>query len=169
VLIIHGVHHFWPKRVGFRNDYCLGCDKPRRSVAIRTLDVVHLFWIPILPLGFWKHWQCSECGRDPHRHVRTRRAFKWIGFGLLAIVAAMLWLTPAGTDDSFQWFLRVAATAAALALWIHLLRTASEPSLKQRLAAIPEAQDVICPFCNAPLHAIGGGRWSCPSCGIARY
>ena len=81
MLIIHGVYHLWPKRVGFRNDYCLGCDKPRRSFAVRTFDVGHLFWIPILPVGLWKHWKCSECGRDPHVHVRTRRSFNWVVSG----------------------------------------------------------------------------------------
>src|ERR1700686_3493787 len=47
MLIIRGSYHFWPKRVAFRNDYCLRCQAPRRSIAIRTFDVGHLFWNPI--------------------------------------------------------------------------------------------------------------------------
>jgi hypothetical protein len=39
MFIVYGSYHFWPKKVGFRDDYCLGCQAPRRSIAIRTLDV----------------------------------------------------------------------------------------------------------------------------------
>jgi len=52
MLIINGIYRFRPKHVAFPNDYCLSCSQPRRSVQIRTFDTLHIFWIPILPLGF---------------------------------------------------------------------------------------------------------------------
>lgn len=36
VLIIHGMYRFRPKRIAFRNDYCLSCAQLQRSVQIRT-------------------------------------------------------------------------------------------------------------------------------------
>ena len=57
MVIIHGVYHWSPKQVEFRNDYCLSCSAQRRAIRVRTFDVAHLFWIPILPLGFWKRWK----------------------------------------------------------------------------------------------------------------
>ena len=51
MFVIHGAYHFWPKRVAFRNDYCFTCGQACRAVAIRTFDVGHIFWIPILPVG----------------------------------------------------------------------------------------------------------------------
>ena len=85
MFIIHGAYHFWPKPVAFRDDYCLSCQSPRRSIAIRTLDVGHIFWIPVLPVGFWKHWKCISCGKDPHVNPKTRRSFLWAG--LLCLIA----------------------------------------------------------------------------------
>ena len=166
--IPHGVYHFAAKHVGFRNDYCLGCDKPRRSFAVRTFDVGHIFWVPIVPLGFWKHWKCSECGRDPHVHVKTRRPFKWVGFGALVFLSAVAWW-PAGLGDSFSWFFRIGAPAGATALLLHLLLTPAEPSLRARLADIPPAADVLCPFCKSPLVPDTGGRSYCAGCGSVRY
>ena len=52
MLLVNGLYHFRPTRVAFRNDFCMSCHLPRRSVQIRTFDVWHLFRIPILPLGF---------------------------------------------------------------------------------------------------------------------
>src|ERR1035438_6787107 len=77
MLIVRGAFHFRPKRVAFRDDYCLSCRAPRRAVAVRTFDVGHIFWIPILPVGFWRHWVCSVCGGDPHARSKARRYFKW--------------------------------------------------------------------------------------------
>jgi hypothetical protein len=169
MLIIHGSYHFRPKRVGFRNDYCLGCNKPRRSVAVRTLDVGHVFWIPILPVGLWKHWKCSECGRDPHAYGKTRRSFKWAGCACLIAISAIFWMAPVESDFAFSWGFRVIPLVlAALLLW-HLLRTPAEPTLKERLAMIPPASDAVCPFCATPLLAESSGRWSCPGCGAVRY
>ena len=170
MFIIHGSYHFWPKRVGYRNDYCLGCNKPRRSVAIRTFDVGHVFWIPILPVGFWKHWKCTECGRDPHLNVKTRRSFKWIGLVLLVIFSVVFWIAPLDGEAAVTtWLFRIVPPVLALLLLRHLLSTPAELSLKERLAQIPPAAESVCPFCATPLMAEASGRWECPGCGTARY
>jgi hypothetical protein len=93
MFIVYGSYHFWPKKVGFRDGYCLGCQAPRRSIAIRTLDVGHMFWIPILPVGFWKHCKSSMCNRDPHANTKTRRSFKWIGLVCLILISLGFWTT----------------------------------------------------------------------------
>ena len=95
MLLVHGAYHFWPKRVAFRNDYCVTCDGPRRAIAVRTFDVGHVFWIPILPVGFWRHWVCSACKRNPHVTSKMGRSIKWAGvYWLIAISIAFsaMWL-----------------------------------------------------------------------------
>jgi len=169
MLLIHGAYHFWPKLVGFRNDYCLPCQAPRRAIAVRTFDVGHIYWIPILPVGFWKHWKCTACGRDPHVTVKTRRSFKWAGLACLVIVSLFSWMAPAESDPAFHWALRIVPLILAVPLLWHLLRTPAEPTLKARLQMIQPAADSVCPFCATPLLAESNGRWSCPACGAVRY
>ncbi len=172
MFIIHGVYHFWPKRVAFRNDYCLRCQAQRRAIAIRTFDVGHIFWIPFLPVGSWKHWKCTICGHDPHVHVKTRRSFKWAGLVCLLLVSVAFWVTPIESDPSMTvvgWIFRVVAPPAAALLLLHLLRSAKEPSLRQHLSTVEPAADAACPFCGTPLIAGSGARWSCVGCGVVRY
>ena len=166
--IVRGAYHLWPKRVAFRNDYCIPCKAPRRAVATRSFDVGHIFWIPILPVGFWRHWTCSECGRKPHARSKLR-PFLWSGLYLLVAVSVIFWAVPPEPEFAVgSWFCRIAAPAAAMALAVRLLRELRQPSLKKRLASVPPAADTACPFCETVLVTGTGGRWSCPACGIVR-
>jgi hypothetical protein len=168
VLIVYGVYRWQPKRVAFRNDYCLTCGKARRAVQIRTFNAGHIFWIPILPVGFWKRWLCTICGRDPHVSTKTRRGFKWVGLFILLIFAAVFWFVRVEPDSAaLIWALRVAAPVGAFFTLLHLLRTEKEPSLQSKLAAIQPAADTVCPFCGAQL-LILASQCSCPACGVVR-
>lgn len=168
MLIVHGVYHFRPRRTAFRNDYCLSCAQPRRSAQIRTFDAYHLFYIPLVPLGFHKRWICTVCNRLPHVHPGTRRGFKWAGSVVLLIFAAAFWGMPLEPDMLiFGWVVRIAAPiGAVLTLW-HLLRTPKDPSLQEKLAAVPPASDTVCPFCGAALLVLSS-QCSCPACGVVR-
>jgi hypothetical protein len=168
MFIVHGAYHFWPKRVGFRNDYCLTCRGAGRSTAIRTFDVGHIFWIPILPVGAWKHWKCERCGKDPHVSPGIRRSFKWVGLVILVILSAASWVAPVEPPDEWMtWVFRIGGPLAAVAVLLHLRRTPKEASLREGLKLVSPAVDTICPFCATPL--LAGPRWSCPGCGVFRY
>lgn len=169
MLIVYGVYRWQPKRVAFRNDYCLSCGQPRRAVQVRTFNAGHIFWIPILPVGFWKRWVCTACGRDPHVSTKTRRGFKWAGVFVLLIFSAVFWAVPVEPDSvALLWALRVAAPIGAVLTLMHLFRTEKEPSLQSKLATVQPAADTLCPFCGAPLLMISS-QCSCPACGAVRH
>jgi hypothetical protein len=168
VFIIHGVYHFWPKCVAFRNDYCLTCQAPTRCVAVRTFDVGHIFWIPILPVGLWKHWQCSRCESEPHTSSTTRPFFKWAGLCILLFLSVLSWIEPVAPADGWiSWLFRIGGLLAGLLLLVHLFRAPKQPSLRESMKSILPADDIVCPFCDAPL--LAGPQWSCPQCGAVRY
>jgi len=168
LFIVYGVYHYRPKRIAFRNDYCLSCARPRRSVQIRTFDVCHIFWIPFLPLGFHRRWRCTTCGRLPHVYPGTRRGFKWAGLVVLLVLAIASWVSPPPSDFLIMgWVIRVGASIGAILTLVHLLRTPKNPSLKQRLADIPPASDTVCPFCGSALLMLSS-QCCCAACGILR-
>jgi hypothetical protein len=168
LFLVQGIYYFRPKRLAFRNDYCLSCTSPRRSVQIRTFDAWHIFWIPVLPLGFHKRWVCTVCRRQPHIYPGTRRGFKWAGLVILLIFAVASWAMPLTPDIRVMaWVFRIGAPLGAVLTLLHLLRTHNDPSLKERLAAVPPASDTVCPFCSSVLLLLSS-QCSCPNCGVVR-
>jgi hypothetical protein len=167
VFVIHGAYHLRPRRIAFRNDYCVTCGATTRSVQVRTFDVGHIFWIPVLPVGFWKHWLCTFCGRQPHAHRGTSRLAKWAWLGFLLLLSVVFWVeVRPTTSDSLDWAMGIGASLGAVLLFVHLLRLPQEPSLKQLLATVQPAADTVCPFCGTQL--LIDSRCSCPSCGVLR-
>jgi hypothetical protein len=163
MLVIHGVYHFRPRRTAFRNDYCLFCEQPRRSVQFRTFDAAH----PILPLGFQKRWICTTCKRQPDVNTKTRRSFKWAGLFAL-LVLTLFWAAPVTPDFvAGAWIIRIGAPLGAILLIVHLVRTPKDVSRAERLRSVPPAADTLCPFCNTEL-LILASQCSCPSCGVVR-
>ena len=161
-MLIHiGLYRLWPKRVAFRNDYCLTCQQERRAIRLRTLDVVYVFFIPLLPIGLWKHWCCSSCGKDPHAHRGTGSSLKWAAVLVLIFVAVLF-----GLQAGVPAIVRIVITGMAAVLVLYLFHSPRETALRERLASVPIASDTSCPFCSTPL--VGGTRWSCPACGVIR-
>ena len=168
MLLIHGIYQFRPKRIAFRNDYCLSCAQPRRSAQFRTFDAAHLFWVPILPLGFRKRWICTACGHQPHVNPGTRRGFKWAGLFILILLGATSWAVTVESDTATMiWIMRVGAPLGSILVAAHLFRTRRDLSLSQRLKTIPTASDTTCPFCFAQLLTLTS-QTSCPLCGVVR-
>ncbi len=161
-MLIHGLYHWRPKRIAFRADYCRSCEASRIAVLIRTIDVLHVFWIPILPLGMWSRWFCGTCGRRPHQSTRTRRGFKVAGAIALALYSAAVWMPFANDEDWMVWVLRVLLPILTVLLAASALRAPLEPDFKARLAQVAEFQGWFCPICGGNL--VNFPRLYCTQC-----
>ena len=83
MLIVLGSYRVAPKLVADRNDWCNHCDRPVLAQQWRSFYLGHVYWIPFLPLGFYKTWRCKVCGRDPR--TRLQAATGCIVTGLLVL------------------------------------------------------------------------------------
>jgi hypothetical protein len=167
MLIIHGFYSFKRKIIAFREDYCLSCNARRIAYLHRTVDVFHLFYVPILPLGVWKRWRCEQCNLDPHIPKGTRYSFKWAGVVVLAIFGGVFWFAPIEKgDELFAWSMRVGFPLAfVLSLW-KTINSSPDVNLKQKLGEIRPAAQLNCPACgtaNPPMDHL-----RCLKCGIER-
>jgi hypothetical protein len=109
MLIVHGTYRLAPRLVAYRNDWCNHCDKPVLAQQWRSFYVGHVFWIPCLPLGFYKTWRCKVCTKNPRDRLRT--SVGMIVAGLLAfalIFVIMLFAPYSGKEAAMFWGMRIA-------------------------------------------------------------
>ena len=167
MILIHGIYRWAAKRIAFRNDYCLSCEAPRKAMQIRTFDAWHLFWVPLLPLGFIKRWFCMTCGMQPSHNKKTRFGYKIAGMFVLLIFTVFFWMCPVQQgDEAFFWVFRIGAPLGLMFTFFHLLRSKRDPTYSDHFHSVKAADDTICPFCNVPLVAMP--QFLCPVCGVHR-
>ncbi len=165
-MIIHGSYHWFPKTMAFRRDYCRNCEADSTSLLIRTLDVFHIFWIPLLPCGMWSRWFCSACGRRPHINTRTRKGYKIAGLVVLALMCLAFWFPGIQTEMELPvlWAFRLGLPVAMVALAVSLYRHGEQPHFKRRLAQVVPHTEPSCLLCGGIL--IIGTPSQCISCGV---
>ena len=163
MLVFYGMHHFASRTVGFRPDFCLSCRNEVVAIESRSFDVGHFYWIPLVPLGFRRHWHCRTCGHNP-RGERSGIGLQIIGAVVFLIADVFAWITPASADDAtFAWAVRLGLPAVALALIVNVRRRRKQDGgLQQRLRRVPPVGDV-CPVCSARV-SVGPER-RCTKCG----
>lgn len=170
MLVIHGTCHWGRRIVAYRNDYCLACAGPRLAFLHRTFDVLHVFFIPVLPLGFWQRWLCGACGSNPHRRPTTARPLKWIGIALLVVGAIVFWTTPPGgrdDDAAMVWTFRIGLPVAAAFAIRHTLRARPPERLAGKLRGIAPNREGTCPRCGTTL-TVASPWYRCGGCGLER-
>jgi hypothetical protein len=168
LIVLHGLYSFRRRIVAFRNDFCLRCNAARVAYCHRTFDVYHFFFVPLLPLGFWKRWYCGTCGRDPHSAGRTRLPFKIAAAVLLGVLTIALFLEQPGPKDvAVMWFVRAFFGIPFLLSLVWLFRSKPDPRLADLLNTVHPSDATSCPTCGVGLTP-GQHAWRCPRCGMER-
>ena len=169
-LIHWGIYRFADRIVGYRNDYCLRCESHRLALRHRSFRVVHIWFVPLIPLGWSKSWRCRVCGGDPHVRVKTRESIRWAGTIAVGLLAGIGWLAQPGRrpeDFWYIWGLRIGATTICAAGVRLSLRSPAEVDLAEKLRSIEPNLDRTCVVCGAEM-ARNKPIWTCPNCGVER-
>ena len=164
---LEGVRAYKPRIVAYRNDFCVSCDQPRRTYHVRSFKAYQLYYIPVIPLGFWHDWQCSVCGRNPHKYPGTSKVW-WVAVLLSGTFAITGVIASFDNQDSMAtvWLMRLAGPALFLLLLWRALRNKPDWALREKLKKITLDQDNACALCGGLLLLTDG--WHCGECGARR-
>jgi len=170
MLIIHGRHRFRPNRIAYRNDYCLSCESETIAEQWRSFDFIHVFWIPLIPLGHRLRWTCVVCGNDPRERVKTSKFILFVAAGLLAFFAVVFLLLPTESNDEAVGRYIVVGIMALAFLWLvrMIVRYSPPPDPRSELSRIQPWTDTNCLYCNGRLWH-DGVAWRCQKCRVCRF
>jgi hypothetical protein len=166
MFIHHGTYRFAPRVVGYRNDWCNHCDRPVLALQRRWFYVGHLFWIPVLPLGFQATWHCEVCTRNPRERLRTSTGIIVAGLFTFCLTFVILIFVPYHDEEAaVVWGMRFAfgSFAFVFALW---LASRLKQDLPQHKYVEPLRND-RCLVCGGRMTDYP--RCHCVDCGVIRY
>jgi hypothetical protein len=167
-LPLEGVGSYRTRTVAYRNDYCVSCNAPCRALLVRSFKAYQLYYIPIVPLGFWREWQCSECGRDPHVYSRASRRAWWMVVLLTGFFAIAGVIASFDQQDSAVtvWLMRLALPAVFFTLLWLALRNKPDRALRDKLRSVNPDRSNNCALCGGAF--ILDHEWRCSQCGAER-
>jgi len=152
MLILHGHYKFRKRKVSCRNDYCTICNRDEFTEGIRSFRVIHIFFIPLIPIGFATEWRCTSCGKDPFSRRPISRGLAITGFvlslSLLAVSVAALWEERRNNPGGLCIVL-VMLGGLAFVTANSLSGKRRSEYLARRKAVMPLRTDV-CPYCATP-------------------
>jgi hypothetical protein len=167
MILIHGTYHWARRRKAYRGDFCLSCQSFVVAEQYRMFDVGHLFWIPLLPLGFRRRWHCTTCGKDPHARLDSGRWAYVLGTLVTIIFAALAWAMPMSPQDvGVTWGMRILIPALAVFFGYRSITYQPPVKLRDALAVVPPFPDDLCLYCRTPLQ--GGATKYCRACDVER-
>jgi hypothetical protein len=162
--MIHGHYYLGKKRVACRNAYCTTCHAARFAEGRRSLVILHLNFVPILPIGTIVRWFCSACKGevDAHRPSRPWILIAGIFFGLLITFVAVMTLIE-GKEKEPPWGGLLLGPLIVVGLGYMIGRQDYKGYLAGQQTVTPLKGD-RCPYCGLPLVAAKTPR--CRACKI---
>lgn len=169
MLIVHGRHRFAPKKIAYRNDYCLSCERESISEQWRSFDFIHVFWIPLIPLGHRLRWTCVVCGNDPRERVKTSKFILFIAAALLVLFMVVFLFMPTDNREDAVGRCFIIFVLTGLLVWVvrAIIRQTPPPDLRNELTRIRPWADTTCIYCQGRLWH-DGTAWCCQRCQLRR-
>jgi hypothetical protein len=174
MFIIYGVYKWGKKSIGYKKDFCGRCKSVTVWHRIRFFPVIHIIFIPLIPLGIFKTWTCSTCRQNPRG---TSIVFAYIlgVFAILLIFHSLL-MFYSGIVDSDSDILSVGVvllciSIVVIALMIYTIRSAKRYNRlrKGMLEGHESLLNSPCLYCNGQIKISGRQYPSCVNCGAILY
>jgi hypothetical protein len=173
MIIIYGLHKFDRHYVGYRQDFCNQCRTHVTAKRMRYFRCGHLFFIPLLPLGYRETWHCAQCNGDPRARYVERPWLLIVGAVLLGLVGlgglfstvAALVASPTDTSstslkESVWMFLGMGLGSLFFSWLLFWLARRIKQEDFVRPVLIPNTE--TCPVCMGKLST--DPHLNCPSC-----
>jgi hypothetical protein len=178
VHIVLGVYRFGRKRNGYRAAYCNTCERSQLTHRFLYFAMGYVYWIPLLPLGFWNDWRCAACGKDPAIQYPARRGFVLalaLPLGIFAVPMAIVGIAGLAdavvhrsSDSLLMGLMCLAFSALGGALVYAYRRMKPRLSAAQQRALSVPTSDTNCALCSGELHVGAGTAMTCIQCAAER-
>lgn len=165
MFFIFGTKSFFIKTKSYKSVWCIHCEKPVVATKIRRFAMWHLFYIPLLPLGFRTEWRCAACNKDPHASMSI---YDGIGMLLLALMFGSVFFSEKHSanlnlSQGWLWGLRIFFVLCAL-YSISVIVKRLQPAKSKH--PVDPLNNTECLVCSNEIDATPNAI--CSGCGVMR-
>lgn len=165
-----GFYNWFYKQVGYRNARCFHCKKEGVAEQFRGLYVMHIWFIPALPLGFYSTWKCAHCDSSPDRpfaFIPTRIKGMTLLFSIFKLCCSIppLFYTPGGmyqlvAGETVLWIV-----ISLIVAYFYVIDFEEEPEFDEPLKSL---QGQNCYYCRGETLE-KKKYWFCTRCKLRCY
>ena len=172
MFVIYGMYRWGKKFIGYKSGFCHQCQTNTIWHRLRFFAVIHIYWIPLIPLWLFKVWICDKCQQSP-KAPDTMGGIILFGIGgLFFALLSLFFLLTIAYSDSEMLGIGIFMFCISLLLFGimgHLIR-----SFKKHRLMCEEAQEnqesllgKPCLYCNGEIQQ--QYKPACIDCGARVY
>ncbi len=163
MFILFGTYTFKRRISAYRPIHCHACGEDTLGMQSSCFAVLHLFWVPLIPMGIAREWCCSTCWGSP---VQTEQRQARGGAIFLTLFVVMFWtgfLLTSAADHDHAMFRNLALFTTALLTFFAWYASRCKTPFADGLSPTPLDH---CAICNGAL--VVGDKTLCSECGAER-
>ena len=164
MLFIFGTHRFGIKRYAYKYMICSHCEMPRLYIQSRGFAWGHIFWIPLIPLGYQYNWHCSACAKNDNP-LTIAFIIKLLLLIPLVFIFYMIVFGEGRTSlgESAIWWQLGVGVLLSWSLYETLSHFKKKKERKYR-GMFPLTEKKYCAICNGRLRKTKKGKRQCTDC-----
>jgi len=165
MLLIHGIYRWAPRMTGYRDGWCNHCRQVTHALQVKTWNVFHLYWVPVLPLGRYTALHCAVCKLDPTSRVSEPPALLFIGIVCFSLIfAAVMFAAFPPADQQTAWIVRAVMLGLIIVCAYKLRQRWKRPLPTAAAYIYPDSLSKFCQNPLVPMH----DSWYCEPCRLVR-
>jgi hypothetical protein len=162
MFLIFGIKRFGHKKVGYGKDFCNSCQNEAVVERYRWFSWIHIFFIPLIPVGYYSHTRCTICTNDPNAKVRTPIWQKGI---FLIVIAGLNWVLYQDgllTNLSYGLVIKLISMLMFIGCGYWIYKGRNEVSKKERRKQLTPVDQKTCIMCEGDI--VVAKKTTCSRC-----
>lgn len=161
--IFYGIKKVRKKKLGYGKDYCNACEQEAIVEKWQWFRWLHLFWIPLIPLGYQHNWVCTLCNKDANAQYKRGLFGKVVISLITLLIATFLIFIPEVTEPlAYGLLIRILSVPLFLVSVVWAYKHEKEQSKDEKRKNITPVDTGKCVYCKYPLAM--SPTLSCISC-----
>lgn len=139
-------------KFAYRAGYCTVCEAETVAEGRRSIVVMHVYFVPLFPVGLHTAWMCPHCVCDINTRRPTHPGYLQAAFmatSALAMIGAGMWITNHGLWERGAFM--VALSVAMSLMVLYLLRKNRYAEYRENVRRVEPLLGDVCPVCGDAL------------------